>query len=34
MASLKQANLLINKELIFNYELKKYKLFYKECKVT
>ena len=34
MISLKQANLLINKKLVFNYKLKKYKLFHKECKVT
>ena len=33
MMFLKQANLLINKELIFNYKLKKYELFYKKYKV-
>ena len=33
MMSLKQVNLLINKELVFNYKFKKYKLFHEECKV-
>ena len=33
MMSLKYVNLLINKELIFNYKLKKYELFYKECRI-
>ena len=32
--SLKQANLLINKELIFNYKFKKYELFHEEYNIT
>ena len=33
MASLKQANLLINKELVFDCEFKRCKLFYKKYKI-
>ena len=33
MMSLKQVNLLINKELVFNYKLKRCELFHKKYKV-